>query len=108
ATLFSVLTPLAGTHEAKTMLLLNQLLEPIDPGCLGAGLLPTLTLPFARRQRSRQKVQLDDGTDAGLLLPKGTVLCENDRVAARNGRQVRILAASEDILQVRADTALAL
>ena len=90
------------------MLLLNHLLEPIDPGSLGAGLLPTLTLPFALRRRSRQKVQLDDGTDAGLLLPKGTVLRENDRVAADNGRQVRILAAPEDVLQVRAGTALAL
>ena len=62
----------------------------------------TLTLPFELRKRSRLLVKLDNGEEAGLFLPRGTVLRDGDRLAAGDGRVIRVVAAAEDIYRVQA------
>jgi urease accessory protein len=57
----------------------------------------TLTLPFDLRQRSRMRTRLDSGEDAGLLLPRGTVLRDGDLLRTDNGLVVRVVAAAEDV-----------
>jgi urease accessory protein len=61
----------------------------------------TLTLPFELRRRSRLLVKLDGGEDAGLFLPRGTVLRDGDLLAASDGRIVRVAAAAEDLHVIR-------
>jgi urease accessory protein len=63
----------------------------------GAGATPTLTLSFARRSRSRQRVVLDDGRAALLALPRGTVLRDGDVLGSADGPRVRIKAAAETV-----------
>lgn len=62
----------------------------------------TLTLPFAARQRSRQRVRLDDGREVALLLPRGTVLRDGDLVAGEQAPPVQIRAAAEAVSTARA------
>ncbi len=57
----------------------------------------TLSLPFERRQRSRQRVRLDDGSEAGLQLPRGTILRGGDRIGDGEGRVVEVVAAPEPV-----------
>jgi urease accessory protein len=57
-----------------------------------------LTLPFADRRRSRLRARLDDGREAALLLPHGTVLREGDRVrAVETGAVIAVRAAEETL-----------
>ena len=63
----------------------------------GAGAAPTLTLSFARRSRSRQRVVLDDGRAALLALPRGTVLRDGDALGSADGPRVRVQAAAETV-----------
>ena len=62
----------------------------------------TLTLPFAARQRSRQRVRLDDGREAALMLPRGTVLRDGDLLAGEQAPPVQVRAAAETISTARA------
>lgn len=57
----------------------------------------TLTLSFDRRAHSRQRVTLDDGSEALLVLPRGTVLRGGDVLASSHGDTVRICAALESV-----------
>jgi urease accessory protein len=61
----------------------------------------TVTLPFAARQRSRQRVVLDSGRDAGILLEPGTVLEHGDLLRAADGTAVRVQAAAEAVTTAR-------
>lgn len=61
----------------------------------------TLTLPYARRERSRQRVRLDSGEEAGLFLPPGTQLADGDLLRAENGVLVRVRAAPEPVSTAR-------
>lgn len=54
-----------------------------------------LVLSFAERSRSRLRTVLDDGTDVGLLLPRGTVLRGGDWLQAAGGELIRVRAAVE-------------
>ena len=67
----------------------------------------TLTLPFERRQRSRQRVLLDDGCEVQLRLPRGTVLRDGDVLGGADGPPVQVRAAAEDV-SVAASTDAAL
>ena len=60
----------------------------------------TLTLPFDLRQKSRMKVRLDDGQDASLILPRGSVLRDGNLLRAESGLVVRIIAAEEEVSTV--------
>jgi urease accessory protein len=56
-----------------------------------------LTLIFDARQRSRQRVRLDDGSEAMLWLPRGTILRDGDLLRAVDGCIVQVHAASEAV-----------
>ncbi|HEY8518819.1 MAG TPA: urease accessory protein UreE [Gammaproteobacteria bacterium] len=65
-----------------------------------------LVLPFERRQKTRQRVRLESGADAALVLPRGTVLRGGDRVLGADGTVVEVAAAPEDVSTVRGDGAV--
>jgi len=67
-----------------------------------------LIAPFELRQRSRARVTLASGVEAGLFLERGTVLRHGDCLRTRCGRVVRVEAAPEQVLTVRADSPTAL
>lgn len=67
-----------------------------------------LTLPYAYRNRSRQKVRFDSGEEAGLFLPRGIVLKDNDCLEAESGQTVRIIAKKEQLSMVRFSDPLAM
>lgn len=66
----------------------------------------TLTLSFDQRVRSRLKVTLDNGQQAGLFLPRGSVLQQGDLLKAESGEIIQILAASESVSTVYVDDPL--
>lgn len=62
----------------------------------------TLTLPIDIRVKSRAKVQLNDGREAGLMLPRGLLLRGGDCLSSEDGTEVvEIIAASESVSVVR-------
>jgi len=67
-----------------------------------------LTLPLDKRIRSRQRVTLEDGTEAGVFLARGEVLKDGDLLASENGRVIRVRAAAEPVSEVRSDDPLLL
>lgn len=66
----------------------------------------TLTLPWEQRIRSRLRVVLDSGDEAGLFLKRGTVLGDGDLLASENGTVVRVVAAHETLSCVVSDDPL--
>ncbi len=69
---------------------------------------PTLTLAFDARCKSRLAATLDNGEEVALLLPRGTVLRDGDVLVAEDGALVRVVAAAEEVLYVRAPNRLTL
>jgi urease accessory protein len=67
---------------------------------------PTLTLAYDARCKSRFAATLDSGEELGVVLPRGTVLADGDVLVADDGGLVRIVAAAEAVLLVRAPDAL--
>ena len=63
----------------------------------------TLSLPYEDRQKARLKTRLDDGSEAGLFLPRGTILRGGDLLRAENGIVVKIEAAREEVSRVVCD-----
>lgn len=68
----------------------------------------TVTLPYALRQKSRQRVRLASGREAALVLPPRTALADGDRLQAADGTAVRVRAALETVTTARSDDALQL
>jgi urease accessory protein len=69
-----------------------------------ARLLPStdrLTLPFELRQKSRQRVTLDSGREAGLILAPGTVLRPGDLLAGDDDSVILVCAALELVTTAR-------
>ncbi|MXF48857.1 urease accessory protein UreE [Raoultella sp. Lac2] len=80
------------------MLYLTQRVD--SPGKLTA----SLTLPIDVRVKSRIKVTLNDGREAGLLLPRGLLLRGGDVLSNDDGSElVQIIAADEGLSVVRCD-----
>ncbi|WP_028230546.1 urease accessory protein UreE [Paraburkholderia mimosarum] len=69
---------------------------------------PTLTLPYDARCKSRFAATLDTGEEVGVVLPRGTVLRDGDILVADDGGLVRVIAAAESVLRVRASDRLTL
>ena len=69
---------------------------------------PTLTLPYDTRCKSRFAATLDTGEEVGVVLPRGTVLRDGDMLVADDGGLVRVIAAAESVLLVRAPERLTL
>jgi urease accessory protein len=59
--------------------------------------------PFDLRQKSRARVTLASGAEAGLFLERGTVLRHGDCLRTDCGRVIRVEAAPEPVLTVRSD-----
>lgn len=57
----------------------------------------TLTLSYEERTRSRQRVTLDNGADAGLFIERGRVLNHGDVLCSEEGDTVMIKAAEEKV-----------
>ncbi|PSW21777.1 urease accessory protein UreE [Photobacterium sanctipauli] len=57
----------------------------------------TLSLPIHARIKSRLKVTLDDGSDAGLFLPRGKTLRHGDILVSEHGIEVQVRAADEQV-----------
>jgi len=68
----------------------------------------TLELDFAARSKSRQRVRLASGSEAALLLPRGSVLRGGQCVRGDDGRIVCVLSAPESLLEARCADAHAL
>lgn len=68
----------------------------------------TAHLTLEQRQRSRQRIRLDDGREAGILLPRGEVLRDGDLLGAEDGLVVRIAAAPEPLSCAESDDLLLL
>ncbi|WP_322030575.1 urease accessory protein UreE [Paraburkholderia sp. J76] len=68
----------------------------------------TLTLAYDARCKSRFAATLDTGEEVGVVLPRGTVLRDGDMLVADDGGLVRVIAAAESVLRVRAPDRLTL
>lgn len=69
----------------------------------------TLTLAKDQREKSRLKVLLDDGREAGLFFPKGTRFQEGDGLISTDGETlVEVKAAPEAVSTVQCDDPLLL
>lgn len=71
-----------------------EITQLLDKKCKPDG---QLTLPIEQRVRSRLRVKLDDGRDAGLFLPRGTLLRGGDLVSSNDGLVIEIIAADETV-----------
>lgn len=67
-----------------------------------------VTLAHFERQKSRGLLRLDDGSEAALLLERGTGLQHGDRLLADDGVVVLVEAALESLSVVTGDSPLAL
>lgn len=61
-----------------------------------------LVLRYAERARSRLRSVLEDGTEVGLFLPRGTQLRGGDGLLAETGEVIRVRAAIEPLYRVTA------
>ncbi len=61
----------------------------------------TLTLSFEQRLKSRLRVTLDDGIEAGLFLARGTNVRDGEYIASEDGIAVLVKAAPETVSTVR-------
>jgi urease accessory protein len=68
-----------------------------------------LTMRFEDRRRSRMRAKLDDGREAALLLPRGTVLRDGDRLCDPVANEVvTVRAAAQTLSMARAADCLLL
>lgn len=67
-----------------------------------------LTLPLESRTRSRLRVALDDGREAGLFLPRGISLRHGDLLRSEEGLVVQVQAAPETLSRACCDDTLLL
>ena len=77
-------------------------LQPVDAA---SDQPPLLSLPFERRQIARQRISLDNGQNAGLKLPRGTLLRDGDLLKGEGGELALVAAAPELVSVVTCDTA---
>jgi urease accessory protein len=65
----------------------------------------SLTLTFDQGRRRRLRARLDSGTEVALVLPRGMVLREGDRLKADSGAIVAVRAAKEQLSTARCSDA---
>jgi len=68
----------------------------------------TVTLPFELRQKSRIKVTLDDGREAGVFLPRGGLLRGGDCLKSSEGLIIEVIAAKESVSTIYSDNTVEL
>jgi len=81
----------------STLLKITERLPP--PRAPG---LREIVLSYAERARSRLRAVLEDGTEVGLFLPRGTQLRGGDGLLAETGEVIRVRAAVEPLYRVTA------
>ncbi len=79
-----------------------QLREILPPAGTEAPRAATATLTLDERRRSRLRLTLDDGREAALFLPRGSVLRDGDVLRGDAGELVVVRAASESLSIARA------
>ena len=67
-----------------------------------------LVLTFEQRSRSRLTATLTSGEPVGLVLPRGTLLRDGDRLVTDGGEVIAVRAAEEDVIDAHCDDAAAL
>jgi len=67
-----------------------------------------LVLSFEQRNRSRLHATLASGEPVGLVLPRGTILRDGDRLVTDTGEVIGVRAAPEDVIDAHCDDAAAL
>jgi urease accessory protein len=65
----------------------------------------TLTLPLQHRIKSRLRVTLDNGQDAGLFLQRGTTLKDGEMLRSEDGLIILVKAAEEPVSSIVSDDA---
>lgn len=68
----------------------------------------SLKLPFELRQKSRLKVTLEDGREAGLFLERGEVLRGGDCLMAEDNSIIQVQADNETVSMVQTNDSLLL
>lgn len=86
---------------------LERVLGADESAASGGEPLPEMSLPFDLRSRSRLRVRLVDGREVAVVLARGSVL-RDGTVLEGGGLRVRVRAADEDVIEVRAVDASAL
>ncbi len=89
-------------------LILRSVVETGGGSADGPTVSDTIELPFAQRQKARQRAQGRSGRSYGLKLPRGTVLRGGDVLGGDHDLRVAIVAAPEAVSTVRAAGALEL
>lgn len=64
------------------------------------------TLVLEQRIKSRLKLTLDNGEEAGLFLPRGSILQHGDCLRAESGEVIEIRAAEESVSTLYTEDAL--
>ena len=91
-------------NEVERILIVDRLASEAATGYFD----DQLILPYDLRQKARQRVRLQSGREAGLLLPRGTVLHDGDILSSANGLRFKVTAAREKVSIVHVDDALLL
>jgi len=65
----------------------------------------TLTLPFEKRQKSRFRAKLNNGSDAGISIERGSVLRGGDLLQSHDGIIAKIISAKEEVSTIHCDNA---
>ena len=68
----------------------------------------SVVLPFDLRCKCRLRTRTSSGEDVGLSVERGSVLRHGDKLAARDGRIVEIVAAPESLMAARSNDPLLL
>ena len=68
-----------------------------SPAAASAASEGMLWLSFEKRCVSRQRVRLENGVEAGLVLPRGTVLRDGDILESEEGRTALVRASLEEL-----------
>jgi len=76
-----------------------ELIRILPPDSIETGV--TVSLSAEQRVRSRLRVQLDDGREAGMFLERGCLLRDNDLLSNDAGLVVKVIAAPEMVSTVR-------
>ena len=81
--------------ETAAVLLIESLYEGSEAAT------EVLELDFNYRTKSRLRAKLVSGAEAGLFLPRGTILRGGQKLQARDGRIVEVRAAPEELIEAR-------
>ncbi|MCF2971935.1 urease accessory protein UreE [Synechococcus sp. Nb3U1] len=96
--------PPATEAEAPSVITVLQLLDETSGGIPLS--LEVVTLTWQDRQRSRQRLVSNWGTEIQLMLPRGTHLQDGDLLYADAQRQIRVKAQAELVLLIQPENVM--